>query len=236
MGLLTPPNTVAGVFKCIDADGSVTYSQSACEPEQETSKILEISSDTAPRQDCRVSERFASSVAERMKDGENSNQVFRHYGGIDSLNPSTVSLINYVFSHKNNDAASISRITALTTTRCEVGSFGISDCDTLPYEFIAGLGGCEAAKNGGSPAASNVAVPRPQSSSSVKTNSRSPEPPRSELNETNFDALQSADCKTRLTAELKQIYKDMRTSRSAAEQSELNDRRNELRRELGYCK
>ncbi|MBX2869698.1 MAG: DUF4124 domain-containing protein [Acidiferrobacterales bacterium] len=234
LGLVASSMSNAGVFKCVDGDGSVTYSQSACEPEQETSKILQISSESKTRQDCRVATKFAFKVATEMKQGKRSDELFRDYGGIDSLNPSTVALINYVYSHDKNDSISVSRVTSLTSTRCEVGSFGISDCDTLPYSFIEAGGGCEALTKGGSGSAVATQQRAVTNVPAADRSSNRQQPTSSA--DADFEGGFSADCKTRLTEELKGIYRDMRTAGSAAEQEALNDRRNELRRELGYCK
>ena len=145
--LLAPSEVQAKIYKCKGTDGSVSYSQSPCAGSEQTSKIM--SEKTARESfDCRVARAFSSHVADEMKAGLSSEDVFDQYGGINSITPTTMSVINYVFSHKGNAAASVHRISALSGARCDTGAYSRElGCEHFPPSFIEGKGGCDAIKS-----------------------------------------------------------------------------------------
>ncbi len=137
----------AAIFKCVTSAGETTYTSMPCAQDQSTRRISSNAS-IVPGLDCRIAQRLAFETSYRMKKGETSATVYDSYGGLNSLSPLVISLVNYVFSFEGNEEASASRIATLATEHCQVGSFGpkARHCDTYPYEFIERLGGCSAAK------------------------------------------------------------------------------------------
>ena len=86
----------AGVYKCIDTDGSITYTQTPC-PNQVTTTV---NTSSAPKasdtMDCKHANQFALTIARSMKSGRASADAFDHYGGFDGLSKSAINIINYV--------------------------------------------------------------------------------------------------------------------------------------------
>ena len=137
----------AAIFKCVTSAGETTYTSTPCAQDQSTRRISSNAS-TVPGQDCRIAQRLAFETSYRMKKGETSATIYDGYGGLNSLSPLVISLVNYVYTFEGNNDVSASRIATLATEHCQVGSFGSKarHCDSYPYEFLERLGGCSAAR------------------------------------------------------------------------------------------
>lgn len=144
--LLIPSEVEAKIYKCVGGDGSVSYAQRPCAAAEQTSKILGDKS-VRERFDCRVARAFSTHIAGEMKAGSTADDVFDQYGGVNSITPTSMSVINYVFSHKTNVDTSVQRISALSGARCDTGTYSRNlECEHFPPSFIEGKGGCSAAK------------------------------------------------------------------------------------------
>ena len=137
----------AAIFKCVTSAGETTYTSTPCAQDQSTRRISRNAS-TVPGQDCRIAQKLAFETSYRMKKGETSATIYDGYGGLNSLSPLVISLVNYVYTFEGNNDVSASRIATLATEHCQVGSFGSKarHCDSYPYEFLERLGGCSAAR------------------------------------------------------------------------------------------
>lgn len=136
-------NVHAGMYKCKDADGGITYSQSACPKNQKVDKVIKVETNLDfESTDCKYASKFATSTAKSMKSGVQSNEIFNQYGGIDSLSKGTINLINYVYKYQLSVDVSAERIAALSQTKCQAHSFGDVGCEDLPLSFTDRLGGC----------------------------------------------------------------------------------------------
>lgn len=137
----------AAIYKCVTSTGDTTYTSTPCAQDQSTRRISRNAGVVAGL-DCRIAQRLAFETSYRMKNGETSATIFDSYGGLNSLSSLVISLVSYVYSFEGNGDASVSRIAALATEHCQVGSFGAGArrCDTYPSEFIERLGGCSAAR------------------------------------------------------------------------------------------
>lgn len=131
------------MYKCIDENGNVSYSQRACKSNQKTDKVIGKKRSHADNPECKYARQFATTVAREMKAGANVYQTFNRYGGVSSLSQAPVNIINYVYSYRNNNYVSSQRIAALTQKKCNARSFGDLKCDDLPLEFTSRIGGCE---------------------------------------------------------------------------------------------
>lgn len=132
----------ADVYKCTDADGSLTYQQTPC-PEQKVEK-LDIKESERAAPNCLYANRFAVSTARLMRAGAASDEVFNRYGGLDSLSKGAIGVINYVYSFRSNNDVSIERIAGLTQAKCQARSLGDVSCEVLPISFTQRSGGCDA--------------------------------------------------------------------------------------------
>lgn len=144
--LFTPTKVDAKIYKCVGGDGAISYSQKPCTTTEKTSKIMEGTS-ARERFDCRVARAFSMHVAKEMNAGLSADDLFSQYGGADTISPTTMSVINYVFSHKSNEDTSVHRIAALSGARCDTGSYSREiDCEHFPLSFIKDNGGCSVVK------------------------------------------------------------------------------------------
>lgn len=139
----------ATIYKCVDGNGNTTYSGTACATDESARKIT-TSATPVTAQDCRIAHNFSLAISKQLKRGESSGAVFDSFGGMNSLSPSSIGLISYIYTFKGNDHASVNRIANLATERCEIGSFGAaaSYCNAYPNEYIESMGGCNAALGG----------------------------------------------------------------------------------------
>ncbi len=141
--LVIPTPSQAGIYKCIDASGGITYSQQECPHEQKTAKVLSSRGVASKQTDCSIAGPFISAIANAMYEGRSSGETFAHYGGMDNLSKQALGLINYIYTYKGNDTVLPSRIQSLTNTKCRAGSFGAMTCSILPQIFLNEQGGCE---------------------------------------------------------------------------------------------
>ncbi len=145
---LIPTTAQAAIYKCMADDGSVTYTHAPCSDSQTTSKVLKSSGNANNGADCRIANTFALDVAEKMREGRSADSVFQEYGGIDALRPTTISIINYVYTHRLNIGTVPARIAQLSAARCDASAYGNPTCDQFPMTYINAVGGCDAAVNG----------------------------------------------------------------------------------------
>ncbi len=235
----------ARVYKCIDASGGTTYSQTPCPVQDQTADVLASVQSKAKSLDCRIAQNFTRRTAGDMKNGATADQVFNQYGGIDALSGTSIALINYIFSHRQNVDTSAARITALTVSRCQVGSFGPVGCNHFPYEFIGKLGGCEAAASPQfgrqrqaradsgdftQPPQSNAISLQQQALLEQANNATS-----SEQQSAALMALRNSQCRMRVEDEMDSVLDQMRIGQSAAGQNSLREKRRNLRKQLGQC-
>jgi len=144
VAMTSPKLTHAAVYKCVDASGSTTYSQIPCPVEEKTAKVLATSSQSKSY-DCRIANNFARRTAIDMRLGMSPDAAFSQYGGLDAIPRTSIGVINYVYTYKNNSDVDTQRIAALSAARCGGGAYGRVSCDDFPYNFVSALGGCEAA-------------------------------------------------------------------------------------------
>lgn len=223
----------AAIFKCVNANGEVSYNQTPCAPAQETAKVLPSSTSNSANVDCRIANNFARRTATVMRAGQSSGDVFDSYGGVDAMPRTSVGIVNYVFSHKGNVETGAQRIASLSAARCSAGAYGPVSCDDFPYNFVAELGGCEQA------ALSMVSRQMSGASNGAQANSNV----NAQANTANTQALgartmaadSSENCKQAVQAQVSSLLEQMRTSQTAETQERLNEQRIELSNQLASC-
>lgn len=132
----------AEIFKCEEADGTLTFSQTPCS--KEAPVTVKTSAGDTSEFNCSYANKFAFATARTMQSGVPSNEVFNRYGGLDALSKGSIGVINYVYSFRTNDEVSAERIAGLSQAKCKARSFGDVSCDALPLSFTETLGGCNA--------------------------------------------------------------------------------------------
>ena len=238
--LFTPTDAEAKIYKCIGGDGSVSYTQQPCPTSEQTSKIMD---DKSAREhfDCRVARAFSTHVAKGMKEGQTADDMFSEYGGLNSIKPTTVSIINYVFSHKGNESTSVPRISALTGARCDSGSYSRDlDCEHFPPSFIESMGGCSAGK--GESASANYRRSQEDTSDENRYGGLSQVRARtSASSEQNYNVLavtegeKQNDCRVAVREKISDLQNRMRGRLSLEVHDRLSEERRSLRDDYEAC-
>jgi len=228
--LALPTKAEAAVYKCIDANNNVSYSQIPCAGEETAETVLSSRSTRNADVDCRIANNFARQITTRMRLGQSSGEVFDSYGGIDAIPRTSVGIISYVYSHKDNIDTGPQRIAALSAARCSAGSYGPVNCDDFPYNFIADLGGCEGAtmkKNASSPSSTpdNKTTPVVQEGTTQALGARTSGSPKPG----------SADCQNDVQVQLSELFNQMHTEQQDKKQARLENRKKDLQEQLNNC-
>ena len=132
----------AGIFKCIDSSGAISYSSSECSVEERTAKVMRSSGRAGSQISCSVVDAFIRKTATEMRKGKSSTDTFNQYGGLRKVPKSALNMINYIYTYEDNLSVVPSRIIDLTLQKCSVGNFGVPTCNSLPASFINDNGGC----------------------------------------------------------------------------------------------
>ncbi len=236
--LSTPTPVEAKIYKCVAADGSTSYTQRPCATSEKTSKVLEGRS-TREKFDCRVARSFSTHVAVQMKSGRTADDMFSEYGGLNAISPTSVSVINYVFSHKTNTDTSVNRISALSGARCESGSYSRNiECQDFPPSFITDMGGCSVVKGESSRQQEpNAQYARPTSDEDREEYQGASAAARNQ----NYNVLEesAADrqtaCRESLNQKIRDIQTQMRGRLDVEAHNQLNAERNTLRDAYESC-
>jgi hypothetical protein len=136
-----PAASLAQIYKCTEADGSVVYAQTPCSTELVAD--TEATPSEAEANDCRYANTFAAWTARLMRAGTTSNEMFDRYGGLSSMSNGSIGVINYVYSFRTHDDVTAERIAGLSLAKCEAGSFGDASCAALPSSYTETFGGCK---------------------------------------------------------------------------------------------
>ncbi len=226
---LLPPAAGAAVYKCVDAEGIITYSQAPCSTSPE--KVDTVASGSGRDSvDCEYAGRFAHEVAVAMRNGADSSDIFDQYGGIDALSSSAVNTVNYVFVFRANDSVSVDRIGGLAKAKCRAGSLGEVDCENLPLAFTERLGGCAPGQDD-----DEIADVTPESASaSPEAEVPVSEAQRSEAIRVDGDEA-SRQCNKRYQEQIDELDATMRDGYSSAQGEAFRERRRRLRELMRTC-
>jgi len=121
------------VFKCVDAEGNVSFSQAPCSGREKSSEI-QLDGAVAGKVEARTCELtglYAEDAAKRMRGGSDYSREIDRYGGTYGARPAMVGLVNYIYSFRANDAAPV-RIASLARAKCQAASFGPMAFEDLP--------------------------------------------------------------------------------------------------------
>lgn len=239
----------AQVYKCVAANGALTFSQTPC-PDKDSKVTLErtATNNVADEADCTLAHDFALVTAHDMKRGVDSSTVFDGYGGLSSLSGESVSLISYVYQYRTNDEVSAEKVAALSLAKCEAGSFGDVSCERLPRAYTIRLGGCDTPEE----IADAVMIGRMQGSGAVKsppsTNAAVPSQTRTygspEARALAYAERREAEereehrrtaCRKDIREEIDAINAEMRSGYSASRGSTLQNRLRDLDQRLREC-
>lgn len=231
--LLWPVAGDAEIFKCVAANGELTFSQTPCLDSKVTVQKSTRSNDNEP-QDCEYAHRFALMTAQEMKTGAESSAVFDRYGGLSALSRGSVSLISYVYQYRTNNDVSAERVAALSVAKCQARSFGDVGCEQLPDGFTSRLGGCEQGDEKASPAALPFVNATPSQAFSLPQDSIASQ--QEDYRATRArEEQQRTDCRERIRSQIDKINAQMRSGYTGAQGSSLRNRRRQLEKKLREC-
>lgn len=229
----------AEIYKCVAANGELTYSQTPC-PEKD-SKVTVQKSDGrsgADSADCQYAHRFALATAQEMQAGTDSSTVFDRYGGLGSLSNGSVSLISYVFQFRTNDDVSVERVAALSNAKCQARAFGDVTCEQLPVAFTNRLGGCEADDESRArnvlPFPTSVSQPTQLQSYSAPQESGSSQQARYRDTRAREEEKR-LECKERIRSQIDAINSQMRSGYSGSQGDSMRRRRRDLEQKMRDC-
>jgi len=239
LAALSPNTTRAEVFKCVAADGALTFSQSPCRDEGSKVTVQETFGGAADESaDCEHARRFALATAQEMRSGSASSTVFDRYGGLSALSKGSVSLISYVFQFRTNNDVSVERVSALATSKCQARAFGDVSCEQLPVSFTNRIGACDGNEEPSDDVelamASAVQLPAP-----LPDEQR--EPPRNaalqaqERQARVREEEQRSQCKQNIKAQIDGINAQMRGGYSSSLGESLKKKRRALEDRLRDC-
>lgn len=123
----------AGVYRCRDAAGAVTYSQTPCPAEQHSDRMRGINATARQDKDlCRDARELAMRSFTELREGSEPDEVIDEYGGLNYINPPTLSVINFAAGLRYNTQVTPQRVGSMAFARCREGGFGKLTADDLP--------------------------------------------------------------------------------------------------------
>ena len=128
-------HAIAKVYKCKDADGNISYSQSPCVASSEQKQLSNSTkTSSVDATTCSMVAQAAREVFSSVKRGKDAQAVFQVYGGLNGLNPGMLNLINYVSSFRLHDKISGERVAQLSAGKCRSGGFGPITVEDLQFQ------------------------------------------------------------------------------------------------------
>jgi len=125
----------ARVYKCKDADGHITYSQTTCAVSSEQKQLSKTVKKTPVEASaCRMVGQAASEIFSSVKRGKDTQTVLQTYGGLNGVTPLMLNLINYVSSFRLHDKISGGRVAQLSESKCRSGGFGTITVNDLQFQ------------------------------------------------------------------------------------------------------
>ena len=225
--LLCSYGVQADVYKCVDAEGVMTFSQVPCQGNPQAIKVDGAGSDrNSEPADCRMAYRFAYQTAQSMQDGATSSEIFDRYGGLDSVSKGTLNLTNFVYGYRASNSMSAQRVAGLAQSMCQSGSLRNVSCEELPITFTDDMGGCDAEP----PAPGN----RPDDGYPRKPQIESNSMPAGAMVESAArDA--SPTCRQNLKDQIERLDEQMRRGYTSSQGDALRAQRRQLREQMRRC-
>jgi S1-C subfamily serine protease len=122
----------------MDADGNVTYRQTACPGSAAAQQM-----DTAPATRtgrspgaaaCRAVHRLADQAARAMKHGLSAPAAIEALGGVGGIGQADLEVVNYVYGFDGQRLTSTAQIASLAERKCLAGGFSIEGAEPQPAQ------------------------------------------------------------------------------------------------------
>ncbi|MDO6461576.1 DUF4124 domain-containing protein [Granulosicoccaceae sp. 1_MG-2023] len=146
--LCTPLFAHSAVYKCLDEIGRVSYSQSACEADQQVEKILRVSvNERRGEVQCGILKNFVAEVGIGIEQGKSAPEVAEPWGGEDALSSLALKVIRSVYEYQRPENFKQTEDSIEHEgSRCQALEYGYPSCADFPVEFVSQYGGCDAAR------------------------------------------------------------------------------------------
>ncbi len=136
----------AAVYKCKDASGNITYSQTACPHDENVDKIMNIATGSREHDvQCGMVKNFAAEVGLAVEKGMNINELAEAFGGEDQLSAKAVKIMRSVYDYQGQAFKTTEDSIAREAEICKSEQYGVPSCSDFPVSFIKQYGGCDAA-------------------------------------------------------------------------------------------
>ena len=136
--LLLPPDSEAAIYRCKDADGRTTYSQSPCPSGHTENQMRGLSSvsGSAGINGCSLVRSFAEDSFRRIRDDVTIDELLTEYGGVNYVSPVVLNIISYINSFHLNGNISQEKVGRLAHAKCSNGGFGKFKPEDIPVPEI----------------------------------------------------------------------------------------------------
>lgn len=126
----------AAVYRCKDASGATTYSQTPCKTGQTSQSMNHVqrTADPAMTSACSAAQRFAEVVYEKIQTGAAPDAVIDEYGGVNYINSATLNIINYIGTFRHQTETPVYQVSKLARSKCHNGGFGRFAASDLPLQ------------------------------------------------------------------------------------------------------
>ncbi len=140
----------AAVYKCKDAGGNITYSQTACPLDEDVAKVMNIStgSDVNSGVECSIVRNFAAEIGIEQQKGRSIDDVAMTYDSfVNPISQIALQIIRSVFEYQSQPYKTIEDSIAHEDRVCKSEVYGSPVCSDFPVKFIKVYGGCRSAGN-----------------------------------------------------------------------------------------
>ncbi|MEE9425260.1 MAG: DUF4124 domain-containing protein [Methylococcales bacterium] len=133
--LMAATPSMARAYRCTDSNGSISYSQSPCTGAQSSTELRGLKQTKRHNHDvCREARRFAIGIFAELRGGIEPSELIDEHGGINYINKSVLSVINYVSSLQFSQTLSAPKVGGLSYNKCRSGGFGEILADDFPKQ------------------------------------------------------------------------------------------------------
>jgi len=127
----------ARAYRCTDAGGNVSYSQSPCASSQTGARIHGIGTTTVgDHEACTLIRSFATESFGGLQRGTEPSMLVDKYGGPGYIDPITLNVINFVSGFRFSKEVPASKVGGMAYNKCKSGGFGKIQTSDLPVEIL----------------------------------------------------------------------------------------------------
>lgn len=130
----------AEVYRCVDDEGHVIFTQHRCGPAQQGGKVDLGTMDVNRKPSaevCKEVEKLANLIFPHINQTDSILDIYSDLGGREYLSAGITAAVNYVFNFRYNPKARQSDVVTLTHDKCIDGGFGrITEKDLPAWERI----------------------------------------------------------------------------------------------------